>query len=437
MSASATARGRALTSEEAAQYRVPKEYNQAVALQSQLVRKYFEDLAAAAAKGKKMAYGLVEANPIEILRLFDIPAVYPEVFSLQISYKGGALPLMLAAENEGYSTDCCSYVKSGVAAVPPIGTGQTPLGYVPKPDIAVLTYSGCQIYIHWWEQYHYWTGAKIFTLDIPYVRDYERDRYVPRHDVRYVADQLMDVISQLEQITGIRYSEEKLREILTYSADAWDHWRMALEMGKKVPSPLDGYFEAIYYMSLITLTRGDKTTADYYRFLVDELQRRAEAGIGPTPEEQFRLVFEGVPNYPYYKDWWSLFKRWNARGVVGTYPKVTGVVDYFRFNPDRPIETIAEYMIHAYCNWNMLMRADLLKYYVDAYKADGVVIHSIKSCRSFSMGQGDFKEYFVGMDVPTLMLESDHVDPRYYSDAQMRNRIDAFFESLALRKGLK
>jgi len=36
--------------------------------------------------------------------------------------------------------------------------------------------------------------------------------------------------------------------------------------------------------------------------------------------------------------------------------------------------------------------------------------------------------------VPTLLIESDLEDPRYFSEAQMRNRIDAFFESLKHRK---
>jgi hypothetical protein len=32
------------------------------------------------------------------------------------------------------------------------------------------------------------------------------------------------------------------------------------------------------------------------------------------------------------------------------------------------------------------------------------------------------------------MVESDLADPRYYSEAQIKNRIDAFFESLAHRR---
>ena len=36
--------------------------------------------------------------------------------------------------------------------------------------------------------------------------------------------------------------------------------------------------------------------------------------------------------------------------------------------------------------------------------------------------------------VPTLYIESDLEDPRYFSEAQIKNRVDAFFEALEHRK---
>jgi hypothetical protein len=35
------------------------------------------------------------------------------------------------------------------------------------------------------------------------------------------------------------------------------------------------------------------------------------------------------------------------------------------------------------------------------------------------------------------LVESDLEDPRYYSEAQMKNRIDAFFEALEHKKFLQ
>jgi benzoyl-CoA reductase subunit B len=248
-----------------------------------------------------------------------------------------------------------------------------------------------------------------------------------------------NVIPKLEEMTGKRFDEERFKEIMYNSAEAWKYWKMSLEMGRLIPSPIDAYFEAIYHMSIITLMRGTPEAVDFYKFLLDELYRRYEDGVGPTPKEYFRLVFEGVPNYPFYKKFWNLFRRWNARSVAATYPRVAGMAEVVAdiINPEKPIESMALYMIHAYCNWNMLYRMRLLERYVKEYSADGVVLHSIKSCRSFSMGHGDIRDYFVkSLDIPALLIESDHVDPRYFSEAQIRNRVDAFFEELAIRKGV-
>jgi benzoyl-CoA reductase subunit B len=81
------------------------------------------------------------------------------------------------------------------------------------------------------------------------------------------------------------------------------------------------------------------------------------------------------------------------------------------------------------------MRSELIRSYVGEYEADAVVIHSVKSCRSFSVGQADFREEFTRTrDIPTLLVESDLVDARYFQHAQLKNRIDAFFESLEHRR---
>ena len=86
-------------------------------------------------------------------------------------------------------------------------------------------------------------------------------------------------------------------------------------------------------------------------------------------------------------------------------------------------------------NRNFLQRYQQIKEYVENWDADALVIHSVKSCRLFSAGQGDMREYFAkDLDIPTLLIESDLEDPRYFSEAQLRNRVDAFFESLEHKK---
>lgn len=47
----------------------------------------------------------------------------------------------------------------------------------------------------------------------------------------------------------------------------------------------------------------------------------------------------------------------------------------------------------------------------------------------------DSREYLTRTkDIPALFVESDLVDPRLWSEAQFKNRIDAYFEALGARK---
>jgi len=172
--------------------------------------------------------------------------------------------------------------------------------------------------------------------------------------------------------------------------------------------------------------------AEFYEAAWQEIEERLAHGIGPVSDEKFRVVLEGPPPWPYFRNFWELFKRWGVCVVASTYAKVGGVWDFgFRHDPERPLESIAEYALGCYTNLGWPLRRKMLETYVADYAADALVIHSVKSCRSFSVGQADLREAFIHEhNLPTLFIESDLADPRYFSEAQMRNRIDAFFESL-------
>ena len=132
-----------------------------------------------------------------------------------------------------------------------------------------------------------------------------------------------------------------------------------------------------------------------------------------------------------------MFKKWNAVSVAATYPKVGGMFDLpeLRHDPSRPWESIARYSIFSYCNLSWDFRRETIKRYLKDFKADALVIHGIKSCRSFTAGQGDLRDYVINeLGYPALYVESDHQDPRYWAEAQILNRVDAFFEALKMKR---
>ena len=190
-------------------------------------------------------------------------------------------------------------------------------------------------------------------------------------------------------------------------------------------------------MGPINVLRGMREGAEFFDAAVAEFESLVAQGHGPLSEERFRTVVEGPPPYPFYKSFRNLFAKWGAVAVQSTYSTVGGIWEWgFRHDPKRPLESIAEQMLtENLTNRSIVARYAQIKRYVEEWEADALIIHSIKSCRLFSAGQGDMRDYFTReLGVPTLMVESDLEDPRYYAEAQIKNRIDAFFESLEHKK---
>lgn len=84
---------------------------------------------------------------------------------------------------------------------------------------------------------------------------------------------------------------------------------------------------------------------------------------------------------------------------------------------------------------SMLFHDKYLIEAIDEFDADGVVYHPIKSCRTVSTGLADSRRMVLDQrDVLCLYIESDMMDKRVVSEAQLKNRIDAFFEGLDSRR---
>jgi len=122
--------------------------------------------------------------------------------------------------------------------------------------------------------------------------------------------------------------------------------------------------------------------------------------------------------------------------VASTYAKVGGVYDLgFRHDPSRPLESLAEYCLGCYTNLNLPSRVEMLVRYVEEYEADGFLINSIKSCNSFSAGQLTIlREVEHRTGKPGGFIESDLVDPRYFSPANIRTRLESYFQMLEQKR---
>ena len=155
--------------------------------------------------------------------------------------------------------------------------------------------------------------------------------------------------------------------------------------------------------------------------------------MGP---EKYRLVVEGPPNWTHFNEFWKMFYDEGAVVVASTYTRVGGVYDLgFRHDPERPLETLADYCGGCYTNRNLPSRIDLLCKYVTEYQADGLLISSIKSCNSFSAGQlMMMREVEKRTGKPAGFVETDLVDPRYFSAANIKNRLESYLQMIEQKR---
>jgi len=408
--------------------------------QKAMLADYFERLADAPETGQKVVYTFVPGNLTELILSFDLLPVLPEINALQSGMRQKSRGYIREAEKHGHSEDVCTYVKCDVGMKRSGNIGPTGRP-IPPPDLLLLSYTGCFTFMKWFEILREEYGAPSTMLQVPYQAQGEATPAMRD----YVVQQLREVvIPELERISGRPYDEDRLKELLARSAAAEEDLVWVLESAKHKPSPIDGYFGGVYYVGpIFSAFRGTEDAILYYRELRAEVQARIDAGLGPvTPEgplaeERFRLVFEGPPNWTSFRKFWQMFHAEGAVGVASTYTKVGGSYDEgFRHDPDRPLESLAEYCLGCYTNKNLGSRVDKIVRYIEDYDADGLVINSVKSCNSFSAGQLlILREVERRTGRPGGFIESDLVDPRYFSAANIKNRVESYLQMIEQKRG--
>jgi benzoyl-CoA reductase subunit B len=407
---------------------------------AQLFRVWFDELTQAAEEDRGAAYVFVMGSLVELLRVFDFPIVFPEINSLQTAVRRVAHEYLDEAEDYGYSPDICGYVKADVAVQ--LRGGEHPMGRIPKPALAVYT-NACNTYIKWAEIWERMYGVPTFTLDVPGTRaagaqtwpgdaDFENDR-------RYVAAQLEELIGVCEDASGRKFDIDKLRESMGHANSMNASWKRILELNSNRPSLFNALSDGTIYLGVANGFRGTEAGANYFRELVEEMEYKGARGIGTLTEELYRLIFVGVPCYPIFRRFNELFTEWGGTFVNSTYLWFAsgGSNLGFQYDLERPLESLAEGVLISVRDAmdSMFFQTQILVDMVDTYAADGVVYHPIKSCRTVSTGLADSRRALMGIrDIPSLFIESDLMDRRVVSEAQLKNRVDAFFEGLAARE---
>ncbi len=407
-----------------------------------LFKKWYSDLETGRERGEKVANVFVMGNAIEILRCFDFNLVFPEINALQTGVRKVSEDYLRDSEDYGYSPDVCSYVKADVGLI--LREQKHPAGLIPKADIAIMS-NMCATFIKWGEIWERMLNTPTFSLDLPGQR--AGNWKVRPGDAQHIADaqwiesQFRDLIDRCEKITGKRFDIDRLAEVEDRVNRMVKHWNSVMALNRVSPAPYNAMLDGLTYIGIMNVYRGTEEGVEYMRRLEESLRAKVARGEGRVPNERFRLLFSGTPCYVSMRRLVELFETWGGVFAYSDYLTfAAGGMDAgeMEYDTSRPLESLAEVTALAAHRGlsNQFFAHERLAQQIRDYDVDGIVFHGIKSCRFVSSGMADTRNFLTNeMSVPSLYIESDLIDPRYWSDAQIKNRVDAFFESLKQRGG--
>ncbi len=407
-----------------------------------LMKSWYAGLEQAPARGQKVANVFVMGNAIEILRTFDFQLVFPEINALQTGVRKVSEEYLRLSEDYGMSPDVCSYVKADVGLI--LKEQQHPAGVLPKADIAIAS-NMCSTFVKWAEIWERMLKTPTFVLDLPGQRgaNWQVRPGDAQHvtDSRWVEAQFRDLIERCEKITGKKFDMDRLAEVEEQVNRMVFHWNNVMALNRTCPAPYNAMLDGLSYIGIMNVYRGTAEGTEYMRRLEEQLRAKVARGEGRVAGEKFRLLFSGTPCYVSMRRLVELFESWGGVFAYSDYLTfAAGGMDSgdLVYDTSRPLESLAEVSALAAQRGlsNQFFAHERLAQQIKDYDVDGIVFHGIKSCRFVSSGMSDTRDYLnKRLKVPSLYIESDLIDPRYWSDAQIKNRVDAFFESLNQRGG--
>jgi bcr-type benzoyl-CoA reductase subunit B len=384
----------------------------------EIMTHYYIEAKTADQSGKKVAW-ITSGGPVEPLIAMDVIPIYPENHGAMIGASKMGKDLCEKAEQMGYSSDLCSYACSDIACSPVNGG---PIGGLPRPDMLICCTNICGTVLKWYEIQARYYGAPLFILDTPFCHtDF------PEQAKRYVRRQLDEYLDFLETVCGRKIDYDKMKEVGKLSIEGQRLWKAVLDTATHKPAPLSA-FDAFFHLALIVTLRGTAQVVEYYTLLLKEMNERIDAGIGAVENEQYRLLWDNIPIW-YRTKWLSeKFASHGACLVADTYTSAwCGALEYL--NENDFIETMAEGYSRIYLNIGIDKMAEIVISLIDKYDADGIVMHSNRSCKPYSFGQYDIQKIVrENRKIPSLIIDADMVDERFFSESQVETRIDAFME---------
>lgn len=348
-------------------------------------------------------------------------------------------------ERRGFAGDLCSYIRNywGSAFLNRMPWGAE----FPKPDFCIQG-AHCDSHNKWFQQLAEHFGCPYYVYDDPEMFHWWEN---PPHAIQYKYDNMMEEIEWLEKFLGQKMNDEKLCEDVARGydeevAESSEVFELAFSTR---PATLD--IKSWYSLTAPGISMGP----EWAKMFHEEIRDRIRRGISAIPNYKMTMMHDGPP------PWFDLqiFRYMEKWGVVCIPSHYLSAVPW-RWDPEKKELVLAS----KYANekktppprtreeavWQIASRPprggqigamtgdaprDVLLAMAKNFPIDGCIFHLNKGCEGWSRGRLLAKvalERELGL--PCLTYEGNHADRREWNEAQVLSRLDAFFESLGLKK---
>jgi benzoyl-CoA reductase subunit B len=262
-----------------------------------------------------------------------------------------------------------------------------------------------------------------FFIDRPYYRNEQSETYL--------FAQLQNLVNFLEEATGYKMDYQRFSHVIEVSGKTMRNLAEIYELRKSVPSPIHN---ADYFKSVLLEWNcaGTEEFLLYSQQCLEEIKDKVAKGIGAASEEKYRILFLYLgPTFDMeILDWME--KEYGAMVVMDA-------LSAWSFNepmdPRQPIESLGKKFYYRATSRQFLgpLNPFIEETLRDAheFKADGAIFFGNIGCNQGCTTSKPLRDALQKhLNMPTLVVDVDNVDPTFSSTEEVKEKLEGFFELL-------
>ncbi len=345
--------------------------------------------------------------PCEPLAVAGITPLSVEAFSGFSSGVHAEQYFLNKTKEDGEPETLCSFHR--------VFHGAMSAGVLPAPKMLIYTNLACDAnmisFPYVIERYH----IPDFFIEVPYERNAEA--------VRFVADQLKEMVVFIADVTGKKIIEEALRESVERGKRTSRYYLERLKyVGEHaLKGPVESELYAVYSGHIMM---GTKEAEIYNRKTLHDIKKADN-------NDAVRLLW--LHMIPFLQP--SICQNLG----YSTKARITAVDlvydSMFDLDTDDPYYAMAYRMVYSVYNGGYEWRAERALELAKQTNTEGIVLFAHWGCKSTFGAAALYEKAFEKEGFPTLILNGDGGDPANCADGQMATRLGAFIEMLEDRRG--